>query len=252
MAKSQIAIQETFRLPSNGKLYGGTIPEEVTLRCMSTLDEKVRLSSVNPFKTTPKIVRNCLEGMDFDTEELKLFDLYFLMFKLREITYGSEYKVKAYCKACRSEQPVVVDLRELEVNMLEENDTEPFQITLPVSGDTLGCKYLSCTDLNILQNQVERMKAKNPDLDESDLSFIPGLCQRVVTVNNEEWSLPKLTQYFQEMNARDYNYFEQKYTNITNKPGINLNYVATCPKCGNPIIFEVPVLSEFFRPSIDD
>ena len=251
MAKSQIAIQETFKLPSNGRLYNGTIPLEVNLRCMSTLDEKLRLSSTNPFKTTPKLIRNCLEGMDFDTEELKLFDLYFLMFKLREITYGSDYKVKTRCRNCGSDQTVIVDLGELEVNELGDEDTEPFAITLPVSGDTLGCKYLSCQDLNILQNEVERRRAKAPDLDESDLSFIPGLCSRVLTVNNEEWPQPKLADYFQRMHARDYNYFEQKYTDITNKPGINLNYVATCPKCGNPIIFEVPVLTEFFRPSID-
>ncbi|WP_299995952.1 hypothetical protein [uncultured Clostridium sp.] len=251
MANSKVAIQETFRLPSNGQLYNGTIPSEVRLRAMNTLDERTRLASTNPFKSTPKLIRNCLEGMDFDTEDLKIFDLYFLMFKLREVTYGPDYKVRPTCNSCGSSQAVVVNLSELETNFLEEGDIEPFDIELPVSGDHLGCKYLSSRDLNNLQNEVERMKSKAPDEDEADLSFIPGLASRIVTVNDEEWPRSKIVGYLQNMHARDYNYFEKKYIDITNKPGINLNYVSTCPKCGAPIIFEVPVLSEFFRPSID-
>lgn len=251
MANSQVAIQETFKLPSNGRLYDGRIPNEVTLHPMTTMQERIRLSSNNPFKATPKLIRSCLVGSDFDTEELKLFDLYFLMFKLREITYGSDYKVKPVCRSCGSNQPIIVNLSELEVGMLDEEDTEPFDIELPVSGDHLGCKYLSCKDLNRLQNEIDRKKAKNPDVDESEIGFIPGLCSRIVTVNNEEMAQPLLVKYMQDMHAKDYNYFEKKYQDITNLPGINLNYIATCPKCGAPIVFEVPVLAEFFRPSID-
>lgn len=245
------AIQETFTLPSNGRLYGGQIPTEVTLHAMTTMQERTRLASTNPFKTTPNLIRECLVGKDFDTEDLKLFDLYFLMFKLRIITYGPDYKVRVTCNNCNSQQPVVVNLDELEINMLSDEDVEPFNIELPVSGDTLQCKYLSCRDLNRLQNEVERQKLKAPDVDEADLSFIPSLCTRIVSINNEEVPYHKLVEYMQNMHARDYNTFEKKYINITNKPGINLNYVETCPKCGAPIIFEVPMLSEFFRPSVD-
>lgn len=249
---ANVPIQEVFTLPSNGRLYAGTnIPSEVRLRAMSTLDEKIRLASNNPFKTTPALIKNCLEGMDFDTEDLKLFDLYFLMFKLREITYGSDYKININCRHCGATNKVTVDLSQLEVTMLDETDTEPFTITLPNSGDQLACKYLSCKDLNRLQNEVERIKLKDPSIDESDVNFIPGLCARVVSVNGEEWPAPKLTQYMQKMHAMDYNYFNKKYLNITNKPGINLNYVDTCEKCGKPLVFEVPILGEFFSPSVD-
>lgn len=249
---ARVPIQETFTLPSNGRLYAGmNIPAEVKLRAMSTLDEKIRLASNNPFKTTPALVKNCIVGADFDTEDLKLFDLYFLMFKLREITYGSDYKVTVNCEHCNASNKVTVNLSELEVTSLDENDTEPFTITLPKSGDQLACKYLSCKDLNRLQNEVERIKLKDPTADESDVNFIPALCSRIVTINGEEWPAPKLTNYMQNMHAVDYNYFNKKYLSITNKPGINLNWVDTCEKCGMPLIFEVPILSEFFSPSID-
>lgn len=249
---SNVAIQEKFLLPSNGRLYAGlNIPNEVGLRAMSTLDEKIRLSSNNPFKTTPALVKNCLVGCDFNTEDLKLFDLYFLMFKLREITYGSDYKVELTCRECGTKQKVNIDLSSLEVTMLDDKDTEPFVIDLPKSGDHLACKYLSCRDLNNLQNEVTRMKMKNPDIDEADVSFIPGLCSRIVSINDEIVPQHKLIKYMQEMHASDYNYFDKKYIEITNKPGINLNYVETCEKCGMPMMFEVPMLSEFFSPSID-
>lgn len=245
------AIQETFTLPSNGRLYGGAIPTEVTLHAMTTMQERTRLASTNPFKTTPRLIGECLVGSKFDPEDLKLFDLYYLMFKLRIITYGPDYKVRVTCGQCNSQTSVIVNLDDLEVDMLTDNDMEPFNIELPVSKDTLQCKYLSCRDLNRLQNEIERQKAKAPDADESDLSFIPALCSRVVSINDEEVPYHKMVEYMQNMHARDYNTFEQKYVNITNKPGINLNYVETCPKCGAPIVFEVPMLSEFFRPTID-
>lgn len=245
------AIQETFTLPSNGRLYGGAIPTEVTLHAMTTMQERTRLASTNPFKTTPRLIGECLVGSNFDPEDLKLFDLYYLMFKLRIITYGPDYKVRVTCGQCNSQTSVIVNLDDLEVDTLTDNDMEPFNIELPVSKDTLQCKYLSCRDLNRLQNEVERQKAKAPDADESDLSFIPALCSRVVSINDEEVPYHKMVEYMQNMHARDYNTFEQKYVNITNKPGINLNYVETCPKCGAPIVFEVPMLSEFFRPTID-
>ena len=95
------------------------------------------------------------------------------------------------------------------------------------------------------------MKMKNPDIDEADVSFIPGLCSRIVSINDEIVPQHKLIKYMQEMHASDYNYFDKKYIEITNKPGINLNYVETCEKCGMPMMFEVPMLSEFFSPSID-
>lgn len=245
------AIQETFTLPSNGRLYGGAIPTEVTLHAMTTMQERTRLASTNPFKTTPRLIGECLVGSNFDPEDLKLFDLYYLMFKLRIITYGPDYKVRVTCGQCNSQTSVIVNLDDLEVDTLTDNDMEPFNIELPVSKDTLQCKYLSCRDLNRLQNEVERQKAKAPDADESDLSFIPALCSRVVSINDGEVPYHKMVEYMQNMHARDYNTFEQKYVNITNKPGINLNYVETCPKCGAPIVFEVPMLSEFFRPTID-
>ena len=245
MPQSQVAIQEEFKLPSNGRLYGGTIPTNVSLRCMNTMDERLRLSSTSPYKVTPQIVRNCLVGSDFDTTQLKLFDLYYLIFKLRIITYGPDYKVKVHCRSCNSDPTIIVDLDDLEVN------SEPFAITLPVSGDTLTCRYLSCADLNDLQSSIDRMKMKAPDADEDELSFIPSLCARIETVNGEAWPQGQTAIYLQNMHAKDYNYFEQKYVDITNKPGINMNYVATCPKCGSPITFQVPILREFFRPSID-
>ena len=247
--KSNVAIQETFKLPSNGRLYAGmNIPTEVTLRAMSTLDEKIRLASTNPFKVTPKLVRNCIEGEDFDTEDLKLFDLYFLTFKLREITYGSDYKVNVTCRNCGSNQKVIVDLSSLDVTELTEEDMEPFTIDLPVSGDHLNCKFLSCKDINRLQAEVDRIASKNPELDETDVGFIPGLCTRIVDINGEVKPQPVLVQYMQNMHAKDYNYFDKKYTEITNKPGLDLSYSAICEKCGRPILFEVPMLQEFFSP----
>ena len=41
---ARVPIRETFILPSHGKVYQN-IPEKITLRAMTTMDEKIRLSS---------------------------------------------------------------------------------------------------------------------------------------------------------------------------------------------------------------
>ena len=136
-------------------------------------------------KATPNLIRSCLVGTDFDTEELKLFDLYFLMFKLRELTYGSDYKVKPIC---------------------------------PETGNSISNGSVS--------------PSSNIPTSNSDKSTITG------------WLEPQflhigftllLVKYMQDMHAKDYNYFEKKYQDITNLPGINLNYISLNMKSSSNI-----------------
>lgn len=252
MSKGKVAIQETFILPSKGKCYTNmVVPEQVTLRAMNTMDEKIRMASTSPFISTPMLIKNCLVGSEADaitTEDLKFFDLIFLMYKLRTVTYGPEYKLKGvYCDNCKREEDITVNLDELKVNYLPDDFVEPFNIKLPMSGDTLGCKLLSARDYEDIQRENERRKSKGME----DSDFILNYVQRIVSINGET-TIPALVEnYVQEMHAKDLRTFDIEYNKISNGLGLDMEYSCQCPDCGAEITFNVPLVGEFFRPTFD-
>lgn len=250
MAKNNVPIQETFDIPSRGKIYSDmVVPEQITLRAMTALDEKLRLSSNNPFLTTPKLIRSCMVGDEqVDTMKLKFFDLHYLMYKLRALTYGPDYRIKLTCPRCGKEFEVTVNLDELECNYVPENLVEPIDIKLPVSGDTVGAKFFNSNDYLEIEREAQRILNKFPDY-EGDAEYIPTLMARIVTVNGEQLVPAKKQKYVEEMHAKDLMVFNSEYQKVTSSIGLNLGRTDICPKCGNDIEYDIPIVREFFRPT---
>lgn len=252
MGKEKVAIQETFELPSRGKCYTTMkVPDKITLRAMNTMDEKIRVSSTNPFLSTPMLIKNCMVGAEADeivAEDLKFFDLYFLMFKLRTITYGPEYKLNGvYCDNCNQSQDIVANIDDLKVNYLPDDFVEPFNIKLPMSGDVLGCKLMSARDYDTISKENERRKSKNM----GDSEFILSYIQRIISINGEQMVPALLENYVQSMNAKDLRVFDIEYNKIANGLGLDLTYTCQCPSCGAEMEFQVPLVNEFFRPTFN-
>ena len=59
MAKN-VPIKETHELPSLGKIYGDNFPSTVTLRAMTTLDEKTRLAGNGGLISIANLIQNCV------------------------------------------------------------------------------------------------------------------------------------------------------------------------------------------------
>ena len=247
----RVPIRETFTLPSNGVPYNGAVKPDITLRAMTTMDEKIRLSGSGLNSLTSLIDACIVEPQGFTTKDLKLFDLQYLMYMLRVITYGSDYKVKVYCEHCDKAVETVVNLDELEVIKIDDNYTEPFEIgPLPVSGDTISCKTLSVGDLITIDREAQRILSKFKDY-VGDPEFVLGYKYIITAINGEQYPDFKKQKYIEEMNAKDLRYLDVMYEKLTSNFGINTNVVSECPICGAPIEFSMPITDEFFRPSFD-
>lgn len=247
----RVPIRETFTLPSNAIPYNGEIPAEVTLRAMTTMDEKIRLSGTGLNSLTSLIDACVVEPENFDSKKLKLFDLQFLMYKLRTITYGSNYKVSAYCDHCEKFVDINVNLDELEITNLDENYVEPFEVgPLPVSGDIITCKNLSVGDLINIDKEGKRILSKFKDY-VGDPEFILGFKYLIVTVNGEVLPDFKKQQYVENMNAMDLRFLDLSYEKSVSNFGIDTFVIADCPSCGAPVEFSMPITDEFFRPQLD-
>ena len=244
----RVPIQETFILPSHGIPYNGEVAEEVTLRAMTTMDEKARLSG-SGLTSLVNLINSCVVSPEgFDARKLRLYDLQYLMYMLRVITYGSNYDVDAYCQNCERVVGTTIDIDTLEITQMEDTYTEPFSIgPLPVSGDILECQTLSIGDLINIDKEAKRILAKHKDY-VGDPEFILGYKYIIAKVNGEELPDFKRQQYVENMNAQDLMYFDSIYGQLAGDCGLNTTVTIDCPQCGAPVTFTLPINEEFFRP----
>jgi len=251
MKARKIPIQETHKLPSAGNVYaeGIKVPEEVTLRAMSTMDEKIRLSSIG-INVMPNILEACIvEPKDFNVNLLKVPDVTFLMYKLRILTYGPEYKYPIMCGDCGKVSTIEFSLDEIPVSYVTESFKEPFNIgPLPISGDILQVKILSVGDFKAIEKEAKKMLEKFPEY-VGDPEFILNRTFKIVTINNEELAPFQLNKYIESLHARDLNYFDNKYDKLLTDFGMDLNVSAPCKHCGESVKFTLSITDEFFRPS---
>lgn len=250
--ENQVGIEETTQIPGYA-LYeslGMKMEKEFRLRAMTTLEEKIRLSSPG-FATLARVIQNCLvNNKDIDVRDLKLFDFQYLMYKVRTVTYGAGYPVQITCPHCKRQFTNTFDLSALKVNEVPSDFSEPIKIgPLPVSKDVLECRMLTARDYIDLPDECDEFLKKYPDYD-GDPEFILDLCRRVLTVNGKE--IPNLRSYLEQLHARDYQYFSKKYLDLTNGFGIDTTVNVECPYCKEKRLLALPMTSEFFRPSYCD
>lgn len=248
MPKGRVAINETYDMPSRG-LLGESTPAKITLRAMTTIEEKMRLASTG-ITVMPNIIKACLvEPTNTDTHNWTVTDIQFAMYKLRTVTYGPEYKISLRCPRCGNKFDVTVNLDDLNVNELPDGFTSPFSIgPLPVSGDMLDCKFLTVRDYASIEKESKRILKKYPDY-VGDPALILTIQHRIEKVNDEVLPGQRIQQYIENMHARDLSYFNSKYNDISDSYGIDIyDMVETCPKCQEDVTFDLPMNEEFFRP----
>ena len=90
-------IGNQYTLPSLGKVYDKQINPQITLRSMTIEDEMKRLNHADrPYKVMCEIIDDCLiEKLGISSYDMCLGDYQFLLHKLRVVTYGKEYKLRA-------------------------------------------------------------------------------------------------------------------------------------------------------------
>jgi hypothetical protein len=128
---------DRIELPSRGIFYKD-IPELakgiVHVRAMSTTEEKlIDKFSQNTFYTiVDEIIGNCIKE-NVSVDDLTPGDRIFILFKIRALSYGSEYEIKFKCSECEAELPLKVNLAEFEPVYVNEDVEEPIELFLPIT-----------------------------------------------------------------------------------------------------------------------
>lgn len=250
--KKLATVSETYTLPSKGLIYGSEFPSEVTIRSMTTFEEKMRLGNQGFWKTMCSILDAVvISPEDFDSKSMTLFDFYFLMYKMRTVSYGPIYKVAVTCPECGKQEVVNVNLDELEVEYLPDDTTDEFEVgPLPRSKDVLTCRFLRVRDTINNERKAKEILSKYPEY-EGDPNYLLGIASEIVAINGDKMNDIAISQYVENMLAMDSAYLSQAYNKKTSNVGLTTTCRGTCSSCGEELVFSLPFNSEFFRPTFD-
>lgn len=246
------AVSENYVLPSKGLLYGDNFGEEVTIRSMTTFEEKMRLGSQGFWKTMGSILDAVIVSPEiYETRAMTLFDFYFLMYKMRAVSYGPIYKVTVKCPRCGKKEICRVNLDDLGVTYLKEDFKEPFEIgPLPRSQSKLGCRFLRVQDYINNEKRAKEILERSPDY-VGDPLYILNKASQIVTIDGEEVTPVEAEMFVENMQAMDSAYFSQMYDHIVGDVGMDTVCTDVCSSCGEEMKFNLPMNSEFFRPTYD-
>lgn len=254
-------ITENLVLPSaSTRLYGDSFDGTLTLRAMTTIEERMRLSGQSFYSIMSKIVNECIvnnKNQDgsykIDSTAFTDFDFFAVCVKLRMISYGTKYKTNAICPRCGHQFIHVADLSKLTYNLVPDDFHEPYEIgPLPSSGDTLGCRFLRVKDHIEIEKKKDLILSQHPDFI-GDPVYQLEMQRRIVEVNGNKLDYIQAEDYVNKMISMDSVVYHDKVDKDTYGV-IRLNTTeCTNPNgCESAAIWVLKADREFFRPCLDD
>ena len=244
--KFNFSEASAFELPSHGKFYQDSNDEDlkkgiVKLLPMGLAEEEILTNRayLKNSSTFRVLYDTCMEN-DYPAKKLLSYDGLYLMYALRQITYGTDYTFKVKCGECGKDFPYSMNISEIDFKELEEKQDER-EIKLPVSKYTVSMRLLRLGD----EEEISRLSAKYED-DEEVSDTVLNFYVRTVSIrdeNDEEVSPDEWIEFYTCLPLKDKEAIKKNFEKAINDPKITI----TCPKCGNTITISVPMDADFFR-----
>ena len=236
-------LTREFELPSQG-LFGG--PKKVTVRPMTTIEEKM-IYTARDSSFLNKIVKSCIvEPADVNLDNLHSADITYLLYMIREMTFGPNYKQVMQCPYCNLKQDIEIDITEMTTYLLDfEELAKLSEFTLPVCGDTLKIKLLSNGDIEDINKTIKRLVKDDKLQDPDGYEYTYRFAKLIETINGEEKDIKEVVSYLDNLNLRDFNEIKRALSQI--RIGLDTTNVRVCKKCGEEVEVQGVAVPEFFR-----
>jgi hypothetical protein len=234
-----MANQINVRMPSRG-LLPDTV-EEVTIREMTVKEEKGLFSSKRPFQKIVDLIKSCIaEPMDLNIRKLPLSEIVFLLFQLRKLSLGSDYKYKLVCTSCGRNLEKEISLNDFEVRYLRDGAMPTYSCDLP-SGRTISFRYLIGEDQIDIDNVV-RMRGQKAGQN-FDNGFVYKLAKQIHEVDGQQLSMPEKEMFVDSLTHSELEIVNNTIDN--NEFGIDLSVIIDCQFCGNLDEVIIPITQDF-------
>ena len=238
-------LTATVNLPSNGKIKG--IPKQVVIKAIQRKDKKKALLSDDDDILLSLLQACIISPENFNIYNLLPFEVEYLLYRLRILTYGSEHTFKDRCPHCGHTNEVNVDLNALEIVGADSNFEMIFEIPpLPVSGMRITCKLLTEGELKSINKTSQSLKNSIGN-NSATIDLIWE--KRIVGINGKTDLVPiEITQILDDLNDYDSEYMMEYYSAYSSKYGLQTKLHYICDECNESITSDMPNIYTFFRP----
>lgn len=238
------------QLPSRGRLYGGAwAGGNVTLRPWTT-DEEMLLNSTRDDRNEVinSIIAACVVNKEVSLDDVLVGDKMYLLLALRAVTYGEavggQYNLLMSCRGCQRQTPVTLKLPDgFTIRILNETDSEPFEVELPVSKKKVSLRLLRVKDERVVTDYAARHA-----VDKGDPGYKYTLARHIMAIDGlAADDLTALALINTPLVGRDSLALRQAIAAHDCGPDITLS--VRCAWCGNMWKELMPLTEEFFSPS---
>lgn len=249
-----IKTQETFTLPSKGLVYKpeDNIPASITLRRMTTREDKMRLRNQTEDRVRRDILQACILDPNVNAGKLKLMDANFLLFRLRAISLLDDiYKVVCTCPYCGTRFVHQVNLTEVPIEYLAEEKLAQLKMRLPLSKDEIDFKFPSLDDIINMGDQLRDYFERFPQADKAEVLYTVSTLIYIDKVNGHQILKEELEQYVDNLDIIDNRALADIISNLDITYGFVEQLETPCPneECGRIVKHGLPITSELFTPS---
>jgi hypothetical protein len=244
---------ETIPLPSGGRLYESVTDDPDVLKGfikmfpMGMKEEEI-LSTPRFLKSgsaTRAILDRCIES-NISAKDILMYDSNYLMYYLRKISYGDDYKFSITCSnsICERKFDHEVRISDLVFEELPEDMEEPIVVKLPKSGYTVK---VILPRLYHSEELVLKDSNRKKTTEDTETRLVDNLLVTTVEIldfDGEEVPKRDWAEFFEALPGMDTATLRESTTFST---GVDELKGVMCPYCETEYSGSIPMGPEFFR-----
>lgn len=212
-------------LPSRGKFYPGFKGVKV-IPLLFEDEQRILMSRNKNINPVNEIISKCVDGVEIN--DLLAMDKLYLLMKIKEISYGPEYKFNILCPACGANTESSLTIDGIPVKRITDDIQDPREITLPMLKTKALVRFPRTSDEQYFGT---------PEMSSNNL-------YRLVVSLNGNTDQVFIAKALKKMHIRDIKTIEKE---VNRKEfGINTTFEFECPTCNTKSTLGIPFDANFF------
>ena len=246
--KGKFCFMEAHRIPllSGGRYYQDSNDKDlkdgyIKLVPMSLAEEEILtnqayLKNNSAFRL---VFDNCLRS-DYKASNLLSYDVYYLLYALRNISYGNDYEFNCKCAECGKEFKKTINIDEIDWEEIPEDVQDEVAVNLPVSRYIVKIRMSRLKD----EEEVTRLSTvkKYEEVPERILEYFVRTIE-IIDDNGDPVAPSDWIEFYQALPTKDRVAIADKFNYASNVPTVQI----ICPKCSATREVGIPIDKGFFR-----
>ena len=228
-------------LPSTGK--------EIIIRPFLVKEEKILLTALAAeegkeiVNATKQIVTNCVLSSDFDVDSLPIYDLEYLIIKLRAISIGEKLSLRflplknTECEECKKSREVEVDISRVEV-LFPEGHEKKIELT-----DTVGLVLKDPEAKHMNELEVAKTSKNVDDLLKIIWKCVEYVYDKDVITSPKDVTTEEGLAFLESLKSEQFKKIDNFFQTI---PRLHLKVPIKCSSCDYSDEYILEKLEDFF------